>query len=60
MSRHEAEELVKNEGGSVSNSVSKKVNYVVVGKNPGSKFEKAKKIGVKIIDEEEFLKLVGK
>ncbi len=60
MSRHEAEELVKNEGGSVSNSVSKKVNYVVVGENPGSKFEKAKKIGVKIIDEEEFLKLVGK
>ncbi|RLD14263.1 MAG: hypothetical protein DRI28_03965, partial [Caldiserica bacterium] len=38
----------------------KKVNYVVVGENPGSKFEKAKKIGVKIIDEEEFLKLVGK
>ena len=60
MTRHEAEELVKSEGGSVASSVSKKVNYVVVGEKPGSKLEKAKRLGVKIINEEEFLKLVGR
>ncbi len=60
MTRHEAEELVKSEGGSVASSVSKKVNYVVVGEKPGSKLEKAKRLGVKIINEEEFLKLIGR
>ena len=60
MTRHEAEELVKSEGGSVASSVSKKVNYVVVGEKPGSKLEKAKRLGVKIINEEDFLKLIGR
>ncbi len=56
--RDEAREIVENMGAEVSNSVSKKTTYVVVGENPGSKYEKAKKLGVKILDEEEFLKIV--
>ncbi len=58
-SRSEAKKIVESMGGRVSSSVSKKTDYVVVGKNPGSKFEKAKSLGVKIIDEKEFLKLIG-
>lgn len=58
-SREEAKELVEKEGGIVVNSVSKNVDYVVVGENPGSKYEKAKQLGLKIIGEEEFKKLLG-
>jgi len=47
-------------GGRASSSVSKSTDYVVVGENPGSKYEKAKKLGVKIITEEEFMEMVGK
>jgi len=57
-SRLQAEELVRSLGGSSSSSVSKNTDYLVVGVEPGSKFEKAKKLGVKIIDEKEFLRLV--
>lgn len=59
-SRKEAQELVESLGGKATNSVSKKTSYLVVGKTPGSKLQKAQKLGVKIINEEEFLKLVGK
>ncbi len=59
MSRTEAKNLVEERGGIVKNSVSKKVDFVVVGENPGSKYEKAKSLGLKIINEEEFLKLLG-
>ncbi len=58
-SRSEAKKIVESMGGRVSSSVSRKTDYIVVGKNPGSKFEKAKSLGVKIIDEKEFLKLIG-
>ncbi len=58
-SREEAKEIVEKLGGIVSNSVSKNVDYVVVGEKPGSKYEKAKELGIKIINEEEFKKLVG-
>ena len=58
-SREEAKELVEKEGGIVVNSVSKNVDYVVAGENPGSKYEKAKQLGLKIIGEEEFKKLLG-
>ena len=51
LSRDEAKEKIRSLGGSVSGSVSKKTDYVVVGENPGSKFEKAKKLGVEILDE---------
>ena len=58
MTRSQAQNIVIKEGGEVSSSVSKKTSYVVVGKNPGSKLDKAKKLGVKIIDEKEFLDLL--
>jgi DNA ligase (NAD+) len=45
-------------GGDVSESVSKKVSFVVVGKEPGSKYEKAKKLGIKTITEKEFLSML--
>jgi DNA ligase (NAD+) len=57
-SREEAKEKVRQLGGEVSESVSKKTDFVVVGESPGSKFEKAKKLGVKTISEEEFLKML--
>ncbi|MEK7630243.1 MAG: NAD-dependent DNA ligase LigA [Patescibacteria group bacterium] len=59
LSRDEAKEKIRAFGGDVSESVSKKTNYVVAGNEPGSKFDKAKKLGVKILDEKEFLNLLG-
>jgi DNA ligase (NAD+) len=59
ITRDEASALVKQNGGSVSGAVSKKTSYVVVGDNPGSKEAEAKKLGVKIISEAEFQKLVA-
>jgi DNA ligase (NAD+) len=58
-SREEAEALVASHGGKAGGSVSKKTNYVVVGTDPGSKFDKAKTLGVTILDEAQFDKLVG-
>ena len=58
MTRDEASEKVRLLGGDVSSSVSKNTDYVVVGENPGSKYKKAKKLGVKMISEKEFLKLI--
>ncbi len=58
-SREEAGELVTQHGGKVSGSVSKKTDYVVVGTDPGSKFEKAKELSVTILTEAEFEKLLG-
>jgi DNA ligase (NAD+) len=58
-SREEAGEIVQQHGGKVSGSVSKKTDYVVVGTDPGSKFEKAKELGVPILTEQEFEKLAG-
>lgn len=56
--RSEAEEMVRKLGGNATSSVSKKTDYVVVGKNPGSKYDKAKSLGVKIITEEEFQRII--
>ncbi|MFN3567965.1 MAG: BRCT domain-containing protein, partial [Caldimicrobium sp.] len=56
--REEAKELVIKLGGKVTDSVSKSVSYVVVGKDPGSKYQKALALGVPILSEEEFLKLL--
>jgi DNA ligase (NAD+) len=58
-SREEAGQIVKEHGGSLSGSVSKKTSYVVVGTDPGSKYDKAKDLGVTILNEAEFEKLVG-
>jgi DNA ligase (NAD+) len=57
--REEAGTIVQQHGGKVSGSVSKKTDYVVVGTDPGSKYEKAKELGVTILSESEFEKLVG-
>jgi len=56
--RDEAKDMIRNAGGDVSSSVSQKTDYVVAGENPGSKFEKAKELGVKIIGEKEFKKML--
>jgi len=57
--REEAGEIVQQHGGQVVSSVSKKTSYVVVGTDPGSKYDKAKELGVPILSEAEFEKLVG-
>lgn len=59
MGRKEAEELVASLGGKPSGSVSRKTDYVVVGANPGSKYDRARELGVKILTEEEFRRLAG-
>ena len=58
-SREEAGELVKQHGGKVAGSVSKKTDYVVVGTDPGSKYDKAKELGVSVLSEEQFEGLIG-
>lgn len=58
-SREEAGAIVVEHGGKVSGSVSKKTDYAVVGTDPGSKYDKAKELGVTILSETEFEKLVG-
>jgi len=58
MSREEAKEKIRSLGGDISESVSKKTSYVVAGADPGSKLDKAKRLGVKVIDEKEFLGII--
>ncbi|WP_027626741.1 NAD-dependent DNA ligase LigA [Clostridium lundense] len=58
-SRTEIKEKLESLGAKVSGSVSKKTDYVLVGDDPGSKFDKAKELGVKIINEEEFEQLIN-
>jgi len=60
LSREEAKEIIEGLGGTVSSSVSSKTAYVVVGDSPGSKLERAQKLGIPILEEKEFLKLVKK
>ena len=59
MSRDEASALIKQNGGKVTGSVSKKTTYVVAGSDAGSKLTKAQALGVKIISEEELLTMIG-
>lgn len=58
MSRDEAKDKIRALGGEISESVSAKTSYVVAGKNAGSKLEKAKKLGVKVLDEKHFLNIL--
>lgn len=57
--RTKAKEMISELGGRVTVSVSKRTDYVVAGEDPGSKYEKAKKIGVPIINEEEFKRIIN-
>ena len=57
-SRQQAEQAIKQAGGKTSSSVSKKTDFVLAGENPGSKLDKAKQLGVKVIDETQFIKMI--
>ena len=59
LSRDEASKLIREAGGNVTSSVSKNTDYVLAGENAGSKLEKARELGVKIINEKEFLEMCG-
>ena len=59
MSRDEAGELIRQAGGTVSGSVSKKTDFVIAGEEAGSKLDKAKELGVKIVNEAEFRTMLG-
>jgi DNA ligase (NAD+) len=59
LSREKAAQKIRALGGSVSSAVSSKTDYVVVGENPGSKYEKAKKLGVRTLSEAEFLTILS-
>jgi len=58
MTRNEAKQKIRELGGNVSESVARATDYVIAGLEPGSKYDKAKKLGIKIINEEQFLKLI--
>jgi DNA ligase (NAD+) len=60
MSRDEARRKLQALGAKVTDSVSKKTDYVIVGEDPGSKADKARTLGVAMLDEKQFLNLIGK
>ncbi len=58
-SRQQAEQAIRQAGAKASGSVSKKTDYVLAGENPGSKLDKARTLGVEIIDEKQFMKMIN-
>ncbi len=59
MSRAEATHLIEERGGRVVSSVSKKTDYVLAGEKPGSKLDKAEKLGIRVLNKEQFLEIIG-
>jgi len=59
LAREEAKQRIIALGGNISSSVSKNTDYVVAGENPGSKYKKAKELGVKIVNEDDFLRIIS-
>ncbi len=57
--RDQAKDLIEKQGGKVTSSVTKKTSYVIAGDNPGSKYDKALKLDIPIIDENQFKELIG-
>lgn len=57
--RQEAEELIKENGGTVLSSVSRKTTYLLAGGNPGSKLQKAQALGITVLDEDSFVRLIS-
>ena len=60
ITRDEASEIIENMGGKVTGSVSKKTSVVIVGDNPGSKYDNAVNLGIEIWQEEEFLEKINR
>jgi DNA ligase (NAD+) len=58
LTREEATDIIQHHGGKVVSSISSKTDYVIVGEDPGSKFQKAKSLGVTTLDESDFRKLI--
>ena len=58
LSRQQAEQAIRQAGGKSSSSVSKKTDFVLAGENPGSKLDKSRKLGVEVINEKQFLKMI--
>ena len=58
MTRDEAKQMIRDHGGKIVESVSKKTDYVIAGVDPGSKLDTAQKIGVKVLSETEFVRLL--
>ena len=58
LTREKAKEKIRLLGGEISESVSKKTDYVIVGKKPGTKYQRAKALGIKTLSEKEFLNLL--
>ncbi len=57
--RDEASDIIKNMGGNISSAVSKSTDFVIAGKDPGSKFDKATQLGIKILSEDEFIRIIN-
>ena len=57
-SRKEVKEIIENLGGNISSSVSKKTNYIILGENPGSKYQKGLDLGIEILNEDKFYELI--